>query len=338
MIPVYLGLVLLSAILGAYTDIYFGCVRNKHLFFALIAWLILILTEHFLLNSSSLHVLPLALNVSLSVIVSVIFYLADIWAPGDCKLYIVISLIFPVNAYVKREGNVFPSLDFVIYAFALGYIFLIANTLRRKEFGTMSINLKFNLKHVLSILENTGTILFMNTLINTFVSEFFYANQMLCILSSVMFVCMIQKKADALRKITGIAGLACSMIQCTFLSSLLNIFMNMAISLITASAIEFITSRVRVNTYREVSCDEIRPGMILSFASLWDMRKCIDPELPKMTTENRRSRLTENQSEAVKRWCRNSGRNAIIVEMMPFAPFIAGSVVIEILRFILLGQ
>ena len=108
-------------------------------------------------------------------------------------------------------------------------------------------------------------------------------------------------------------------------------------SLVIASAIEIISSRVRANTYREISGDEVKPGMILSFTSLWAMRKCNDPELPKTTTENRRSRLTQTQAEAVKTWCRNTHSNVIIVEMMPFAPFIAGAAVIQVLRFLILG-
>ena len=336
MTPAYLVLALSAAGLGAFTDIRSGRVKNKHLMIFLAAWLVLVVSEYFILHSSSIPIFSLALNVLLAVVVSVIFYLADIWAPGDCKLYIVISLIFPMRAYVVRKGNIFPALDFVIYSFALGYIFLLAGTFTRK----IAVNLSpaFNVKHVLSVLVNAGIISLLNILLNICAPTFLYANHVLCILSSAAAVFLLQKKADKARIITGITGLMCILVHSILLGSWLNTCLNFAASLVIASAVEFISSRVRVNTYREISGDEVRPGMILSFATVWAMRKCIDPELPKTTTENRRSRLSQRQASAVKTWCRNARSNVVIVEMMPFAPFIAGAVVIEILRFMLLGD
>ena len=340
MTPAYLALVLLVAGLGAFTDIFSGRVRNNHLIIALILWIVLAVSEAFSLHSSSVNIFPLSLNVILSAVTAVIFYLTDIWAPGDCKLYIIISLIFPMHAYVVREGNIFPALDFVVYAFALGYIFLLAMAFSYRTAAKMKMNLSpiFSLKHYLSILANTGTISFLNIILNTFAPGFFYANQVLCILSSAALIFILQKKADTARKIIGFIGLIYIFCQSILSGSWLNVFMSLALSLVIASAIEIISSRVRANTYREISGDEVRPGMILSFTSLWDMRKCNDPELPQTTTENRRSRITQRQAEAVKTWCRNAHSNVVIVEMMPFAPFIAGAAVIQVLRFLLLGR
>ena len=298
----------------------------------------LVVSELFFLHSSSINIFPIALNVILSVITTVIFYLTDIWAPGDCKLYITISLIFPMRAYVAQEGNIFPALDFVVYAFALGYIFLLAMTLSRRKDEKVNLCPNFSLKHYFSILANAGTISFINIMLDTFAPEFFYANQVLCILSLAALTFILQKKADKARKITGFTGLIYILVQSILSRSWLNVLMSLAVSLVIASAIEIISSRVRANTYREISGDKVKPGMILSFTSLWAMRKCNDPELPKTTTENRRSRLTQTQAEAVKTWCRNTHSNVIIVEMMPFAPFIAGAAVIQVLRFLILGR
>lgn len=336
MTPAYLALVLFVAGLGAFTDILSGRVRNIHLIIALGLWIILSVSEAFFLGTSSVNIFQLALNVILSVIVAFIFYLTDIWAPGDCKLYILISIIFPMRAYVVREGNIFPALNFVMYAFALGYIFLLAITLKRRTAAKLNLTLNFSIKHYLSILANTGIISFVNIILNTFAPKFFYSNQILCILSSVVLIFILQKKAYTVKKVTGFIGLIYILGQSILSGSWLNTFVSLAVSLVIASAMEFINSRVRANTYREISGDEVRPGMILSFTSLWAMRKCTDPELPHTTTENRRSRLTQRQAEAVKTWCRNSHSNVVIVDMMPFAPFIAGATVIQVLRFVLL--
>lgn len=338
MTSAYLALMLFTAGLGAFTDIRSGRVKNIHLIIALSVWIVLALSEAFFLHSSSINIFPLALNVILSAVTAVIFYLTDIWAPGDCKLYIIISLIFPARAYVVREGNIFPALDFVVYAFALGYIFLLAMTFSHKNAANMNLRPNFSIKHYLSILVNAGTISFLNILLNTFAPQFFYANQVLCILSSSALIFILQRKADTARKIIGFTGIIYILCQSILLGSWLNTCVNITLSLVVALAIEIISSRIRANTYREISGDEVRPGMILSFTSLWAMRKCSDSELPKTTTENRRSRLTQRQAEAVQTWCRNAHSSVIIVEMMPFAPFIAGAAVIQVLRFLILGH
>ena len=332
----YLALVLFIAGLGAFTDISSGCVRNSHLIVTLVLWIILAVGEAFLLPSSSVNIRSLTLNVVLSIVTAVIFYLTDIWAPGDCKLYITISLIFPMRAYVVREGNIFPALDFVMYAFAIGYVFLLIMTLTRKTATKINLRPNFSMKHYLSILANAGTISFLNIILSTCAPEFSYANQVLCTLSFVAFIFILQKKADTIKNIIGFTGAVYTLGQSILSGSWVSTSISLAVSLVIASIIECISSRGRANTYREISGDEVRPGMILSLSSLWAMRKCTDPELPTTTTENRRSRLTQHQAEAVKTWCRNAHNNIMIVEMMPFAPFIAGAAVIQVLRFLLL--
>lgn len=148
MTPAYLVLVMCVAGIGAFTDIHSGHVRNNHLVVALVLWLMLAVSESFFLHSSFANIFPSSLNVILSTITAIIFYLSDIWAPGDCKLYIIITLIFPMRAYVVREGNIFPALDFVVYAFALGYIFLLAMAFTRKTDAKINLNPNFSMKHI----------------------------------------------------------------------------------------------------------------------------------------------------------------------------------------------
>ena len=335
MTSAYLLLVLFISGLAAFTDIRYGRVKNKHLITAFVLWIILAVIEAYFLHSSSVDIFPLALNVLFAFITSVIFYMADIWAPGDCKLYIVISLIFPVCAYAVRNGNIFPALNFVVYAFALGYIFLLAMTLTRRRYAEMNLKPDFSIRHYISILANTGTLSFLNIMINYYASDFFYSNQILCILSSAASVYMFRKKVYTAGKIAGFMCLICILIQSISSGTLPDTFLSLIMNLIIASVLEIISNRMSVNTYREISGDEVRAGMILSFASLWAMRKCNDPELPETTTENRRSRLTQTQADAVKNWCRDSHSNIVIVEMIPFAPFIAGAVLTEIFRFLI---
>ena len=342
MIFVYLSLTLLTAVLGAFTDIHAGRVKNKHLIVALIIWLALVICESIFKHSLVIPTYPFTLNAGLAFITATIFYLADIWAPGDCKLYIIMAIIFPMNAYVIRDGNIFPALDFVIYAFALGYVALLTIIIIQQMSGKKSKStgnaIKINFKHSFSIIASIGMISAIYTMLDIYATDFFYANRMLCTVSVIGIICLLQKRMDKVRQIVGLIGLIFSLIQCIAYNSWFNAFLGLIVSFVIAIIIEVINSRAYVNAYREISHDEVRPGMILSFSTLWAMQKCIDPELPQTTTENRRSRLTIRQAEAVRTWCKNAKRNIIIVEMIPFAPFIASAVLVQVLRFLCLGR
>ena len=340
MTVVYLSLTLLIAFLCALTDIQTGRVKNKHLIIAGMIWLTLIIYESIFGDSKVISLFPIfALNVGLAFITAIIFYLTDIWSPGDCKLFISVSVIFPINAYVVRDGNIFPALNFVIYAFAFGYIALltiiITRQIRGKKINGNAINLNF--KHSISVISNIGIISVIYNVLEIYTTNFFYANRMLCALSAIGIICLFQKKIDKIRQILGLIGVGFFMIQSIFYASWFNTCFALIESFVIAVIIEVINSRLYANTYREISHDEIRPGMILSFSTLWSMQRCIDPELPRTTTENRRSRLTESQADAVRTWCKNAKRNVIIVEMIPFAPFIALAVLLQVLYFLCWG-
>ena len=123
-----LGFSVLVALDGSITDIRFGKVKNGHLLVAFAIWAVSILIYSICRREE--FVFPLfsfLLNLILSIVLSVVLYRLDIWAPGDCKLFLVLSLIYPLTRYATKDGNIFPSLDIVIYAFALGYLWLIAS-------------------------------------------------------------------------------------------------------------------------------------------------------------------------------------------------------------------
>jgi len=102
---------------------------------------------------------------------------------------------------------------------------------------------------------------------------------------------------------------------------------------LVAVLIELLNRKMAHSNYREINGTEITAGMILSYGTILCMKKCIDPDLPRTTTEDRRSRLSQAQAEAVQRWCKNAKRTAVIVETIPFAPFIAAATLLEILKY-----
>lgn len=333
----YLGLSLAAAVVGAVTDTKYGRVKNKHLLIALCLWLLIAIIGAIHNGAFVSFSTPFLLNFLLGSVASIFLYLCDIWAPGDAKLYLLIILIFPFNCYIRREGNIFPSLDLIVFAFAIGYCILIFDAFfKRQEKGKNEFSLKntgsmgFALTGVIS---NAGIISAAGSITERFFPVFYYGNSILIILLITVFILLTSKY-----RIKNIVGFICF---CIFvIVSIINgdIFGTIKWCLqgaVIALIISYANGKIRQSIYRSISGDEIKPGMILSFASVWSMQKCIDPDIPRSTTETRRSRLTDKQAIAVKEWCRITKREVTVVEMLPFAPSFAAAVLVIILRFFL---
>ena len=175
----------------------------------------------------------------------------------------------------------------------------------------------------------------MQSALNHFIPFYFAENQSLCILVIVGLSIALQKKLPVLLNVIGILGFIY-----TIAASILNTsWLQLLIWLGEGAVVSWIIDRLNLlaseSSYQYVVGDKIQAGMILSFGSILAMQKYIDPDLPRYTTETRRSRISQRQAEAVKRWCKNTGENVAIVEMLPFAPFIAFGVVYEIIRYII---
>ena len=329
---------MLIAVIGTVTDIRYGRVRNRHLLTILSIWLCWMIGR----SISMGHILltPLwGVNVALAFMTSLAFYFTDIWAPGDCKMYTALAIVFPMYAYTVRDGNIFPSLDLVIFAFALGYIALLGISLynrwaKPKGIIRQRIPLSLSAQQLYSIAANVGVISALTALLDTFSGDFYAANQMLCTLAIITIVCTLHRQ-ERIRQIAGAAGLIYVLASAIIRGRFDMMPVSLSISVVISVILEIIRSAASVNIYRVVSGDEVKAGMILSFTTIMAMRICIDPNIPRVTTENRRSRITEVQAEAVRLWCKNAKSDVVIVEMIPFAPFIGLAVVVQILRYLL---
>lgn len=80
---------------------------------------------------------------------------------------------------------------------------------------------------------------------------------------------------------------------------------------------------IRTSLYQEVKICDLKKGMILSSISSMLMQNSRVRGLPPISSEDLKSRLTEDQVESIGRWA--SSRNVLtvtVVRKIPFAIFI----------------
>lgn len=336
---VYASIAICTAMIGGITDIRCGRVKNRHLLYAVACWLCALGIDFVIHGRVSAEFIPTLLNMVFSAALTAVLYLKDIWAPGDGKLFLFIALVYPLSLSPCEDGNVFPALDIVIYAFAIGYVFLLVSAIVRKS-DANETSFAADAKNILqwsrigSVISNIGLVASINMGLQYVCADFLAANRSLCSLCMIALIYLANRKNQTLRRIVGYAGLCILFAIAIVNGTGPSMFAAIIQGLITSVVIEMLNERMDKNCYRTIKGAEIKPGMILSHASVWNMQNCIDPNLPKTTTETRRSRLTPAQAQAVQLWCQNARQDVTIVEMLPFAPCIAVATVIYIIRFI----
>ena len=331
-----IALCLLVSIIGAWTDIKTGRVLNLYLLIVAgigtIIYFVAIATRQ-----ADLTNLPRwGINLALSILLSIVFYISDVWAPGDAKLFMLVAALYPMSFYAAPSTNLFPALSVVVFAYAVGYIYLVITALRRSKAGERKLKLPtFDRSFVVGFLINAGLIIGVQMVIATLLPVFFEANQVFVLLCIVGLCYILQRKWPRVLSILGIVGLVATIITSVITSEYRTLLLSLPLSIIVALLTQLLVRMADTNSYREIKGEELKPGMILSYGSVLAMQKCIDPNIPRQTTENRRSRLSASQAEAVRNWCRITNRTIMIVEMLPFAPFICIGLAIELIRHFL---
>ncbi len=91
-----IALCLLVSIIGAWTDIKTGRVLNLYLL--IVAGIgAIIYSIATATHQTDLTNLPRwGINLALSILLSIVFYLSDIWAPGDAKLFMLVVALYPI--------------------------------------------------------------------------------------------------------------------------------------------------------------------------------------------------------------------------------------------------
>ena len=336
MIYFYLFFALTSVLIASYTDLTIGKVKNQQIIISLVIWLLSLVISILTAGIDNyLSFWPYILNFLFSFLLSLFFYFTDIWAPGDIKIFLLLVLIFPFQCYSCKMGNVFPSLDIIIFSFAAGYIYLLVKSIfyPQRNSPQSSKQSFFSAEKCKFFISNVGCCCSFHLLMNYLFPEFYHSNYSLFVLLSVGLIYYADKHFHKIKYTAGFILLILFFIISVLTGYYKEQVISIIVSFLLAALLNELDSIIGKNSYAEIQGTDVRPGMILSYLTILNMQKCIDPDIPRATTESRRSRITPAQALAVQKWCKNTRRSITVVEMMPFVPLISVSVIIQIIRF-----
>lgn len=320
-----ISLLILLGIITSITDTREGRIYNKTLVIFMIMGLILD-TVYYGYLASDLF-LSFLLNFVVIAFISLTLFYTHTFAGGDCKLSLVMALLYPANNYLmygRSKATLFFALCIGIF---YGYIYLLGSSLFSLIKGKTKLSKNYIAGYLLSFLKSfisaSGYICLVNLLFIILAMQGIYINEWI-----MRIICMALAwfigRSEILKK--------WGLVVCVYI---VNIgfglyFKFMPFSLnpenyIMVVVLLFFQMTIRTSLYEEISIADLKKGMILSTMSSMMMQNSRVRGLPPVSTEDLKSRLTEEQVNSIGRWSKSRKIETItILRKIPFAIFIFG--------------
>lgn len=279
------------------------------------------------------------INFFASTVLGFVFYKEKIWGAGDAKLWMVIVFLFPYQQYVRTKYMVVPSVHILMMIFVLAYCYVLIESiifLIRGKKGNLANKSPIMWKNV--ILQWIFGFFFISILSRTLqmlLGQYYFQNQ---IFFSLLFLLTVQwlstrniKKKERYTLFLGI---------CYILFEYGGQIIHLKDYLVNAVIVLIVILIGRIGAkynYQEIATEDVKEGMILSRMTVASFQISRVKNLPLMTDETTKSRITKEEALAIKRW-KNSkyGKDKIvIISILPFAIFELLGVVAYMMLFYL---
>ncbi|SCH58028.1 Flp pilus assembly protein%2C protease CpaA [uncultured Roseburia sp.] len=312
-------------IIVSISDVKDGYIYNKTLlFFAMIAIVLeIIYYGYFARDLLWLFVM----NLGIITFIGMILFYTHSFAGGDCKLTIVMAMLYPANYYLVY-GKVEMTLYFALcIAILYGYFYLLGFSIYAVVKGRIKITKEYVKGYFASFFKSfisaTGYICALNLLFMGIGIYGIYVNKWIPRIVCMMTAWLIGK-STILKKWSMVFGIYIIDIIVGILLGYIPFSFNLE-NYILVMILLLCQMMIRTSLYDEVQITDLKKGMILSSVSSMIMQNSRVRGLPPVSSEDLKSRLTEEQIASIGRWA--GSRNIVsvtVVRKIPFAIFIFG--------------
>ncbi|MDR1642902.1 MAG: hypothetical protein LBT59_24685 [Clostridiales bacterium] len=329
-------------IITSITDIKKSRIANRHLaIFAIIATVLNLIYYVFFARSLIFNFI---INIIIISIISVIFYIYKIWAAGDTKLLIALVYLLPARIFYD-DLSVSPSIWIIIASFSVALIYLVGESIvlgvkRRDFFKLGAFKLNF-FEYAKQYLMCTVYLSFFSEIIALPPFAAFAENNSALIMLMNMLLLISVLNLQIFRNPTFIIIAAIGAIGMGVYAGF-SMFRSFDLKWLPITLVIILVRYLSEQyNYKVIDTEEIKVGMILSWVSIALFAPSRVQGLPRTTTEDMDSRLTEKQVQDILRWKDSKYGQAklTIVRKMPFAIFISiGFILFCIMRFFAYGN
>lgn len=265
-------------------------------------------------------------NITIVLIVSLYLFYTHSYAGGDCKMTIVASFLLPARCY-WRIGDSNISLVFAI-AFALfsGYCYLLGSSIwaiaKKKVVITADYIKQMIIRFLKAFVVATIYISFLNIIIMAISYYVIDVNIWVARLTCLAVAWGVGRYPIFKKKALFIP-IVCIVILVSMVTKTYPVSLNLENYVLVLLLLIFQIT-IKTTIYEKVEISQLKKGMILTTLSSVLMQNSITKGLPKVSTEDLRSRLTEDEISSIKIWAKATHTDSLtIVKKIPFAIFIS---------------
>lgn len=304
------------------SDIKDGVVKNKVLLSFAILGMVLDVVYYGIFANDIL--LDFIVNFLIVAFISLLLFFTHSFAGGDCKYCIVLAILYPANLYYGYRNSIYTLCFGIGIAIIYGYFYLLISSIREivKKKNKMSKEyvvdyLKNFFKAYITAMIYIALISLVNLAFESNISINQWIVSVICLI-----VAWIVGKYSFFKRIYIIIPVLLIDILLSVVLKELPISINPKNYLLVLFLI-ICQMTIRTNLYENVKVADVKTGMILSMYSSMLMQNSRVRGLPTISAEDLRSRLTQEEVDAIGRWAKSREVDElIIVKKVPFALFI----------------
>lgn len=315
---------LFICLIATVTDWKKGKIYNKWLTAGMCPGIVLVLIYYVQYRESIALFLT---NLAAAVVIAILFFALKLWGAGDSKLWLFVNFLYPTGWYAVRETMLFPSMLLFMVIFIEAYLYVIAESIwyrfirrkkgirfQREEFDREQLwDMGFSIAFLSCVYMACGYLL----------QEYYESNRIFFAVIGILLVnrlATIRFQKKYLLTVLLLGGYLGSSFFLYRSFDFRQLFLSILLVVVTQFSLKFAE---RYN-YAWIPTGEVKQGMILSYFTVQQFSVSRVKGLPQTTDETTKSRISQQEAEAVQRWEKSKyGKEQVmVVRYIPFAIFI----------------
>ena len=301
--------------ISTYTDWKEGIVSNRVLI--VLGSLVAVTDVIYYIFFASPFALAFLLNAAVTVILAFFLYYEGIWGAGDGKIFLLTAVSVPLRRVAS--GIRVPGFFILALVFSCSFLILAVSSLWReciRNRGKGHLQL-MKMNALLEYCKRAAVVLPVVSTLNT-LTLLIDPRADYSLLFSLDFIAMIFMSNHVIQPARWVQ------IACIVYSAVLLVATGTGIPwmILPLLVIQWLAAQDNID---QIPASELCRGMILDFSTVSLFQDAKDPDLPHRTTADMRSRLTEKETEAVRKWVARHPEieTLCIIRKTPFVFYIA---------------
>ena len=331
-----LTVLFLTCAYSSITDIKYGIIPNKILLIAgLLSGLLNLLYYSFWGRE---YFVVFAIDFMILVLLSVAMYAFNLWAAGDSKLLFLVVFAIPSRLYDTGAG-IAPAIFIIVFTFSISFLYVVLESLVIRIKSGDKIQFP-STNSVFEFVKNYAYILLYLTAVNYLLlylfPSFVRQNSSLVAIGGLLLSIAIYKYPIFYNRLIVLTVAILDAVIITIYGLHYGFSAPNLRTYLYVAAVLFLRSISEKYNYLVIPTSSVKPGMILSFSTVAAMSASRVHGLPKSTTEDMRSRISQEEADSIIRWQNSKYGMAeiTIVRKIPFAIFMTlGLLVFLLLRW-----